>query len=108
MRKSAIACVIALCLTGASTAHAQDNPPTGEITEAVEAQATVTAIDLNTRKVTLKGPEGKETTLQVDQRARNLSQVKVGDVVKIAYVQHVAWRVRKPGEGAPTGEAQVE
>ena len=71
-------------------------------------QATVTAIDLKTRMVTLKGPEGNETTIHVDKRARNLPQVKVGDVVKVAYVQQVAWQVRKPGEGAPSSDVEAE
>ncbi len=83
-------------------------PPKGEISQAVEMQATVTAIDLKTRMVTLKGPEGNETTIHVDKRARNLPQVKVGDVVKIAYVQHVAWQLKKPGEGAPSGDVTAE
>jgi len=78
------------------------HPPSGELADVVEVQATVTAIDLKTRMVTLKGPEGNETTIHVDKRARNLPQVKVGDLVKIAYVQHVAWQVRKPGDQAPT------
>jgi len=56
----------------------------------------------------VKGPEGNETTLHVDKRARNLPQVKVGDVVKVAYVQHVAWQVRKPGAEASTADVGVE
>ena len=78
----------------------------GEISEAVEMQATVTAIDQKTRMVTLKGPEGNETTLHVDKRARNLPQVKVGDVVKVAYLQQVAWQVRQPGQGAPSSAVE--
>ena len=73
----------------------------------MEAQGTVTAIDLGTRLVTLKGPDGNETIIHVDKRARNLPQLKVGDVVKIAYVQHVAWQLKKPGEGAPSSDVQV-
>ena len=113
MKKFAITLSIVLCLAGAQVALADQHktagaPPKGEISHAVEAQATVTAIDLKTRMVTLKGPEGKETTLHVDKHARNLPQVKVGDVVKVAYVQHVAWQVRKPGEGAPSSDVGVE
>jgi hypothetical protein len=74
----------------------------------VEVQATVTAIDLKHRMVTLKGPDGNETTLHVGKEARNLSQVKVGDVVKAAYVQHVAWQVRRAGDGAPSADVSAE
>jgi Cu/Ag efflux protein CusF len=109
---------LALFLTGAQTALADqhkgaDDAPKGEIAQAIEAQATVTAIDMKTRMVTLKGPEGKESTFYVDERARNLGQVKVGDVVNIAYVEALAWKVRKSKKEAPSasvesGEARAE
>jgi ribosomal 50S subunit-recycling heat shock protein len=83
-------------------------PVKGEVSEAVEMQATVTAIDQKTRMVTLKAPEGNETTIHVDKRARNLAQVKVGDVVKLAYMQQVAWQVRKPGEGVASSDVQTQ
>ena len=113
MKKFAPTLFIVLLLAGAQAALADQHkkghhPAKGEISDAVEMQATVTAIDLNTRMVTLKGPEGDETTIHVDKRARNLAQVKVGDVVKIAYVQHVAWEVRKPGEATPSNELEAE
>ncbi len=113
MKKFATTLSIVLCLAGAQVALADQHktagaPPQGEISQAVEAQATVTAIDLKTRMVTLKGADGKETTIHVDKRARNLAQVKVGDVVKFAYVQHVAWQARKAGEGAPSAGVGAE
>jgi Cu/Ag efflux protein CusF len=113
MRKLAIALSVVLSLAGTHAVLADQHKtggslPKGEISEAVEMQATVTAIDLKTRMVTLKGPEGNETTIHVDKRARNLPQVKVGDVVKVAYVQQVAWQVRQPGAGAPSSDVGVE
>ena len=113
MRKLAIAVSVVVSLTSAHAVLADQHkagggPVKGEISEAVEMQATVTAIDQKTRMVTLKAPEGNETTIHVDKRARNLAQVKVGDVVKLAYVQQVAWQVRKSGGGAPSGDVQTE
>jgi len=112
MKKLATALFMVLCLTGARAVLADHHKtgalPKGEISQAVEMQATVTAIDLKKRMVTLKGPEGNETTIHVDKRARNLPQVKVGDVVKVAYVQHVAWQVKKPGEGTPSSDVGAE
>jgi Cu/Ag efflux protein CusF len=113
MRKLATALSVILSLASTHAVLADQHktgggPPKGEISEAVEMQATVTAIDLKTRMVTLKGPEGNETTIHVDKRARNLPQVKVGDVVKVAYVQQVAWQVRKAGEGAPSSDVGAE
>ena len=111
MKKVATVLFVALAFAGAHGAlatqpKAAGDPPKGEISQAVEVQATVTAIDLKTRMVTLKGPEGNETTIYVDERARNLPQVKVGDVVKIAYVEAVAWQVRKSNKGAPTATTE--
>jgi hypothetical protein len=113
MRKLVVALSVVVALAGARAVLADQhqtggNLPKGEISEAVEGQATVTAIDLKNRMVTLKGPEGKETTIHVDKRARNLPQVKVGDVVKVAYVQQVAWQARKPGDAAPSSDVGAE
>jgi ribosomal 50S subunit-recycling heat shock protein len=113
MRKLATALSLVLSVAATHAALADEpkpagSPPSGEITEAVEAQATVTAIDQTTRMVTLQGPEGKETTVHVDKSARNLSQVKVGDIVKVAYVQQVTWQVQKPGGGAASTDVQAE
>ena len=113
MKKLVIAVSVLLSLTGAHAVLADQHkagggPVKGEISHAVEMQATVTAIDQKTRMVTLKAPEGNETTIHVDKRARNLAQVKVGDVVKFAYVQQVTWQVRKPGQGAASSDVQVE
>jgi Cu/Ag efflux protein CusF len=118
MKKLVTAMYLALFLTGAQTALADQHKgaqdaPKGEITQAIEAQATVTAIDMKTRMVTLKGSDGKESTFYVDERARNLGQVKVGDVVNIAYVEALAWQVRKSTKEAPSatvesGEARAE
>jgi Cu/Ag efflux protein CusF len=56
--------------------------------------------------VTLKGEDGTETTIQVDERARNLGQVKVGDTVKVAYVQALAWNMSKSTKAEPTVEVE--
>jgi Cu/Ag efflux protein CusF len=113
MRKLAIALSAVIALVGANAAladqHAKkDGLAKGEISQVREAQATVTAIDMKTRMVTLKGPEGDESTIHVDKRARNLAQVKVGDVVKVAYVQHVAWQARKAGQEGASSDVQTE
>jgi Cu/Ag efflux protein CusF len=103
MRKLALALFAVLSFAAAHTALAdQQKPAAGGFSESKEMQATVTAIDLKTRMVTLKDTDGNETTIHVDKRARNLPQVKVGDVVKIAYLQSVAWKVNTSGKAAAT------
>jgi Cu/Ag efflux protein CusF len=109
MGKLATALFVVLSFAGAHTALADEQKPAaGGFSDSIEMQATVTAIDLKTRMVTLKGPDGNETTIHVDERARNLPQVKVGDVVKIAYMQAVAWKVNKSSKAAPTEAEAAE
>lgn len=66
--------------------------------------ATVEAIDLEKRVVTLKGPKGDIFDVTAGPQVKNLPQVKVGDLVNITYYQSIAVKVFKPGE-APQGEA---
>lgn len=65
----------------------------------VSETATVEAIDLQKRVVTLKGPKGKVFDVTVGEEARNLPQVKVGDQVLVKYYESIALRLVKPGEG---------
>jgi hypothetical protein len=69
-----------------------------------QATATVEAIDLDTRVVTLKGPTGKLFDITAGPQVKNLPQVKVGDRVEITYFESVAVKVFKPGE-MPQGAA---
>ena len=111
MKKLLTCTILALSLAGA-TAYANDKkhhdgPPAGGMSATVEAQATVTAIDQATRMVTVKGPEGKEVTLHVDERARNLDQVKVGDVIKVVYTEALAWKMSKSKKHEPTADVEA-
>jgi hypothetical protein len=60
---------------------------------------TVEALDHSNRWITLRGPAGGLLTMQVDERVQNLSQVKVGDTVSVAYYE--AWALTLDGPGAP-------
>ena len=71
--------------------------------ELVTLSATVEAVDLATRRVTLRGPEGNLVTLQVSEEARNLDQVEVGDTVEAEYYESVALFVQA-AEGEPGAE----
>ncbi len=66
--------------------------------------ATVTAIDLQKRMVTLKGPKGEVRTIKVGEEAVNLPQVKVGDLVRVKYYESLAVEVIKPGTASGAGE----
>lgn len=59
--------------------------------------ATVEAIDLATRMVTLAGPDGKSFVVQADEEVRNLAQVKAGDKVTVEYYEGLVAEMAPPG-----------
>ena len=66
----------------------------------------VTAIDYQTKMVTLKGPEGKVVTLHA-KNAQNLDQVKAGDIVKVKFIDSLAIFVRKADSPPDVGEGEA-
>lgn len=58
-------------------------------------KATVEAVDLDVREITLKGPKGRLITLRVEERVRNLPQVQVGDEVIVRYHESVGLQVHR-------------
>jgi len=84
--------------------------PSGTLGEevVVTATATVEKIDVEKRLVTLRGPQGRTVTVTVDERVKNLPQVRVGDEVIASYYESVAYQVRKPGEATPGAGVAAE
>jgi hypothetical protein len=76
-------------------------------------KATVEAVDLDAREITLKVPKGRLITLRVEERVRNLPQVQVGDEVIVRYHESVGLQLRRteasdpgaPGETTASVEA---
>lgn len=66
-------------------------------------KATVEAIDLDTRVITLKGPKGRLITLRVEERVRNLPQVQVGDEIVVRYHESVGLQLHRTEMGDATG-----
>jgi Cu/Ag efflux protein CusF len=99
----------ALALAGCATEPAPaGTPPSGTLAEQTEtATATVEKIDHETRHVTLRRADGSTATLRVGPEARNLSQVKPGDQVVVAYHESLAYEVKRAGQGTP-GAALTE
>jgi hypothetical protein len=69
--------------------------PAAEMVDVVEMTATVDAIDPVTRTVTLRGPDGKTTTLAVDPSVGRLDEVKPGDEVVIRHTRALAIAVER-------------
>ncbi|UCG67221.1 MAG: hypothetical protein JSW12_09645 [Deltaproteobacteria bacterium] len=90
-----VVCAVAVAACATPT---DQKKPAVEKSRVVTITATVEALDLASRMVTLKGPEGNTITFRADDRVKNLPQVKVGDQVLAEYYESVAIQVMKPGE----------
>ncbi len=97
--KSIIVCA-ALFAAGCSFAQdeqASKETPMGRIkTIHAIVTAEVTGIDLTNRELTLKGPQGDEVTITVNDAVKRLDEVKVGDFVRADYLVAIAGEIRKP------------
>jgi hypothetical protein len=103
---------LALVLLGglASWAAAQQPGAAGKpgavLVEVTEWSGTVAAVDYEKKVAALQGPDGKVVTVSAPN-ARNLDQVKVGDIVKIQYTEALAVFVRKTDWAPQAAEAQA-
>ncbi len=99
---TALFVVTLFCATGAiaqEKAAKEAKKPTVYREKAGTITATVQAIDLANRIVTVKGgPKGQTIELLADEKVKNLDRLKVGDEVAVKYFASVAVRVTKPGE----------
>jgi hypothetical protein len=84
----------------------QANAPSVQDSRTVSTVATVEALNLETRMITLRGPHGDTSSFKVDDRVKNLDQVKVGDQVVVDYYESLAIQVVKP-EAAVSGQELV-
>jgi Cu/Ag efflux protein CusF len=85
-------------MPGANEAMVAERAKHGEKPAAGVAQvdsvtATITAIDKEKSKVTLKGPEGHSVTVKVKD-PKKLEGVSVGDLVQLTYTQALAISVK--------------
>lgn len=104
MKLSVKATLIALSLAFGS-AFAADAPATAAVAatpgavvaDSVKVEAEVMAVDMKTRTVTLKGPEGNVFDVVVGKGVKNLGQVKVGDRVVTEYFEALAIKLKKGG-----------
>jgi hypothetical protein len=119
-RRLLIASAAALILV-ATVGRAEDNtPPSGPMemkstgtpgkvagSRSHKVTATVKALDVANREITLEGAKGKPETFQVGPDVRNLDQVHVGDKVVVTYVQGLMMQMQAPGEAPVEPTAAV-
>lgn len=97
-----IFCVVS-CLGWSLPSQAVEyyNKPTGvEITNAVQVEAEVVAINKKKRELTLRTSNGEETAIIVGEDVKNFAQIKKGDRLKVRYLESLVLDLKKGG-GAP-------
>jgi Cu/Ag efflux protein CusF len=111
MKKALLALAAAATLAASGTALADKHQgkmvEAGGVGDVATVTATVQAVDLENRVVTLKGPEGNVFDIKVGPEARNLPQLKPGDIVVAKYAQAVAIEVKKGGVGIRSKESET-
>lgn len=79
----------------------------------ITAEATVTAINHETRQVTIQNSAGESTTFIASDEVRNLAQVNVGDTLTVEYMEAIDIQVMAPGDAEvgvseAAGESRAE
>ncbi len=92
-------CVAALlCMPSAAMAQTPADPVKGTAAmNSVSVTATVTAIDLGTRAVSIKTTDGKEYSFIAGDAVKNLAQVAVGDLITATYTEALLYEVKSGG-----------
>jgi len=104
VKRAGVLSAIALGVAMTAPAQAQQpaKPPkmmdVDAMAKLVKVTAVVDAVDLKNRIVTLTGPEGNVFSVLVDERVKNLPQVKAGDKLVVEYYEALAVDFQK-GDG---------
>ena len=69
--------------------------------ETLERRATITAIDVPKRLVTLKGQDGDVFEVEAGPEIRNLEKLQVGSVVVATYTESLALEIAAAGAATP-------
>jgi len=88
LRAAVVGAALLIAVVGAAPAAQAQDSATRE--SAVEATATVEAVNRERREVMLQLGEGRLVTLTLGEEVRNFDQIDVGDTVRVLYVESVA------------------
>jgi hypothetical protein len=93
--------LFAVAMAVAMFAGCASQKPSGKMENVLEARATVTAIDLSQREISLTDAKNGTVVVEVPEEVKNLDQIRVGDEVLVSYTEAIAWQVKPASEGAP-------
>ena len=89
------------------SAQEDTDKPSFSVSQSVQMTATVEAVNLETRQVTLKGEDGKSQVITAPEKAQNLDQVQPGDIVVAEFVRKLDVEVFAD-DGSALGAGSVE
>jgi len=111
LRGPLAAALIAAAIAGPALGQGQGLSPTGPGTAAAARvstlTATVTDIDVATRQVTLRRPDGGTLLVIAGEQVRNLPQLRVGDTVTIEFYDTLTLELKKGGTGVPASRTDA-
>jgi len=76
--------------------YAQDKRPSREKWDQVSMQGTVTAINAETREITLMGTDGGLVTMTAEEEVERFDEIAVDDVIKFDYYTYMKAEFRDP------------
>lgn len=92
-----LSCVLVAVLTiNVQAQNKKEELAPREKWELVEMQGTITAIDKQTREVTLTGAEGELLTITASDEVQRFDEFKVGDVVTFGFWTYIMAEFREP------------
>lgn len=89
------------------SANAQEKRPSREKWDQVSMQGTVTAIDPETREITLMGTDGGLVTLTAGEEVERFDEIGVDDVIKFEYYTYIKAEFRDPTEEEKAEPLQI-
>jgi hypothetical protein len=100
--------LLAAATTATAEQHEELDRPSFHASQSMMVTATVEAINHETRDVTLRRSDGEIISFVASEDARNLDQVKVGDIVNAEYIESVSVEVvANEGYEPDAGEMQA-
>jgi hypothetical protein len=86
---------------------ATGTPGKAAATRSEKVTATVKAVDVAARTITLQGPKGKEQTFRVGPQVQRLAEIAPGDKIVVEYEQGLMLEYQSPGSQPVQPEAAV-
>jgi hypothetical protein len=99
--KRSLVVAAVLAIAASVGGWAQERPTGVKVADAVEVTATVEAIDLAQRLVTVRGPwRDRSVTVRVGSEVPDLDKLNIGDRVAVTHNAAIVAEIKRPGTAA--------